>query len=94
MKSTTKAQDGLYVYDVVQRLYNWRTRQFSGGSGISWLQQFKAQYPHLIWLNPEPKPKELNFWTQTYLALADLFPMYDLSVDGLEAAMKYLIARH
>ena len=39
IKSTTKAQDGLYVYDVVQRLYD---SQFSGGAVDD-----IAQYVHL-----------------------------------------------
>ena len=33
IKSTTKAQDGLYVYDVVQRLYD---SQFGGQGLVSW----------------------------------------------------------
>lgn len=73
--------------------YDWRTRQFSGGSGIGWIQRFQAQYPHLVWLNPEPLPTELNFWTQTHLTLADMLPMYHLSVEGLEAAMRHLLDR-
>ena len=36
IKSTTKAQDGLYVYDVVQRLYD---SQF-GGEGVDDIEKY------------------------------------------------------
>ncbi|HAE81456.1 MAG TPA: MoxR family ATPase, partial [Lachnoclostridium sp.] len=36
IKSTTKAQDGLYVYDVVQRLYD---SQF-GGEGVDNIEKY------------------------------------------------------
>ena len=36
IKSTTKAQDGLYVYDVVQRLYD---SQF-GGQGVDNIEKY------------------------------------------------------
>ena len=36
IKSTTKAQDGLYVYDVVQRLYD---SQF-GGQGVDDIEKY------------------------------------------------------
>lgn len=37
IKSTTKAQDGLYVYDVVQRLYD---SQFAGSDGVDDIQKY------------------------------------------------------
>ena len=44
IKSTTKAQDGLYVYDVVQRLYD---SQF-GGQGVDDIEKYvKLDHPQL-----------------------------------------------
>lgn len=37
IKSTTKAQDGLYVYDVVQRLYD---SQFGGEAGVDNIEKY------------------------------------------------------
>ena len=48
IKSTTKAQDGLYVYDVVQRLYD---SQF-GTDGVD-----AVSYTHLYEKNSIPKMK-------------------------------------
>ena len=74
------------------RRYNWKTATY-GRSGLGWLQLMKQQYPHLIWLNPEPTPTYEGYWTQTHLQLARLFPMYQLSADGLAQGMKRLMAR-
>ena len=73
------------------RLYDWRARRYSEETGISYLTALKNHFPHLVWLNPEPKPETLNFWTETHLYLADFLPMFDLTVDGLETAMKRLM---
>ena len=46
IKSTTKAQDGLYVYDVVQRLYD---SQF-GGQGVDDIDKADLEFPNdLLW---------------------------------------------
>ncbi len=46
IKSTTKAQDGLYVYDVVQRLYD---SQF-GGQGVDEIDKADLEFPNdLLW---------------------------------------------
>lgn len=72
--------------------YDWAT-ETRRGSGLSWLKRFLHQYPRLIWLNPEPNAGNLGYWSQTHLALAELFPMFPLSVEGLEQGMKRLMAR-
>lgn len=59
--------------------------------GIEWFQRFKQRYPHIIWLNPAKRPQWSSYWSHTYDVLADLFPMYPLSVDGLEEALKKLL---
>lgn len=43
IKSTTKAQDGLYVYDVVQRLYD---SQF-GNAGVDDIAKYKIGRAHV-----------------------------------------------
>ena len=34
-----------------------------------------------------------DFWTLTHLQLAKMFPMFDLSAEGLEAGMKRLMVK-
>ena len=79
-------------YELRERQYNW-TNDTYGPSGLEWLQMFLKQYSHVIWLNPERLPESENFWTQTHLQLASLFPMYELSAEGLEQGMRRLMVR-
>ena len=74
------------------RQYDW-WRQVSLPSGLEWLQRLKNHFPYLVWLNPEPMPAHADFWGHTHVELAKMFPMYTLSVQGLEAAMHRLMAR-
>lgn len=79
-------------YELREPHYDW-SRGTYGPSGLQQLQLLQNHYPYLIWLNPEPTPTRPTYWTQTHYELAQLFPMYTLSADGLEAGMKRLMAR-
>ena len=79
-------------YELKEQRYDWTTRTY-GPSGLEWLNRLKGQYPYLIWLNPEPLPERVDYWTQTHAYLAKLFPMYHLSAEGLESGMKRLMAK-
>ena len=79
-------------YELREPLFNWSTRT-CGPSGMKWLDRFRKQYPHLIWLNPEPMPSRPDYWNQTHYQLGQLFEMYDLSAEGLEQGMKRLMVR-
>jgi hypothetical protein len=89
----------IIVGDAAMNPYELREKQFHWGlgtygpSGLDWLERFRKQFPYLIWLNPEPMPKQPTYWTQTHIQLAQLFEMYDLSAEGLEAGMKRLMVR-
>ncbi len=77
-------------YELREKRYDW-TSQTYGPSGLEWLEQLRKQYPYLIWLNPEPLPVRMDFWSQTHMYLAKMFHMYDLSAEGLESGMKRLM---
>lgn len=62
-------------------------------SGLDWLEQFRKRYDHAIWLNPSQRPVWGEYWAQTYDTISRVFPMYPLTVDGLEQGMKKLLAR-
>ena len=79
-------------YELRERRYNWGEGTY-GPSGLEWLDKFRTQYPHLIWLNPEPMPASPSYWGQTHYQLGQIFPMYDLSAEGLETGMKQLMVR-
>ena len=59
-------------------------------AGIVWLDRFKAQYPHLVWLNPNVAA----YWqyTQSTQLIRDWSGnrMFPLTLNGLEQAMKCL----
>ena len=61
--------------------------------GLDWLKRFKSRYTNVVWLNPSERPVWGDYWTQTYDAIARVFPMFPLTVEGLEEAMKQLLAR-
>jgi len=79
-------------YELREKHYDWEKRSY-GPSGLEWLERMKAQYPYLVWLNPEPMPERPDYWGQTHWQLGHMFPMYDLTADGLEQAMKRLMSR-
>ena len=79
-------------YELREKQYNWQTRQY-GPSGLAWLELLKKHFPYLIWLNPEPMPDRPHYWGQTHWQLAQIFPMFDLSAEGIEQGMKRLMSR-
>jgi len=48
-------------------------------------------FPHSVWLNPVPE----RMWdfTQTIAAIRRIFPMFELSIDGLEKAVGHMMAK-
>lgn len=82
----------MHPYELREPRYNWAERTY-GPSGLEWLERLQKRYPYLVWLNPEPMPKGPDYWGQTHWQLGHLLPMFDLSAEGLEKAMKRLMVR-
>jgi uncharacterized protein len=58
--------------------------------GLEWLLKIKEHFPHAVWLNPTHK----NFWGHhTVDAISKIFPMYELTLDGLKDAVRALTSR-
>ena len=89
----------MIVSDAAMNPNELHEKQFVWGTGTymrssyEWLLLFRKQYPYLIWLNPETIPEKASYWTQTQVELADIFQMFHLSANGLEAGMKCLLVR-
>ena len=79
-------------YELREKQYQWGRGTY-GPSGLEWLERLRRQFPYLIWLNPEPMPSRPDYWTQTHWQLGQIFPMYQLTADGLEAGMRRLMVR-
>ncbi|MBP5152559.1 MAG: VWA containing CoxE family protein [Lachnospiraceae bacterium] len=63
-----------------------------GLSGEKWLLLLKQHYKRVVWLNPKMAPGEAP-WREAETAVKKIFPMYKLTVDGLNEAMNKLMSR-
>jgi len=56
--------------------------------GLEWLRRLAGHFRRAAWLNPEPD----RFWQGTTIELiASVFPMWQLTLDGLAGAVRYLV---
>ena len=57
-------------------------------SGHEWLRRLAAHFRSAAWLNPEPD----RFWAGTTIeVIASVFGMWPLTLDGMAAAVRYLV---
>lgn len=62
--------------------------------GIDWLNKFKRRYKKQIWLNPiQESDWEYVYGSYTIQTIKEVFPMFELTLDGLEAGIKKLLVR-
>ncbi len=80
-------------YELSGGYYGDSGREDGPRCGMDWLRLFRARYASCVWLNPSPRPDWGPYWSQTYDEIARLFPMFPLTVEGLEEGMKKLLAR-
>ena len=67
---------------------------FNEETGITWLDRFDKRYKKKIWLNPiQRKNWEFAYGRETIEAIGKIFPMFDLTMDGLEKGIKRLLVR-
>jgi len=60
--------------------------------GIEWLERVKRHFSHVVWLNPIKE----SYWAYDYGCftierIGNVFPMFELSLEGLENAIKKLL---
>ena len=63
----------------------------SGKPSIEQLKFLAKTFPHCVWLNPVLS----QYWqmTTTILTIRQIIPMFELTLDGLEAAVNHLMAK-
>lgn len=60
-------------------------------TGIARLKQVAEHFTHCVWLNPEAP----RYWNHsTISAIGHIFPMFELTIEGLGQAVKKLIVKH
>ena len=59
--------------------------------GIEWLAYIRKRFHKAIWLNPEPS----RWWasTTTVRLIRDIFPMYELTLEGVRTGVRALMGR-
>ncbi len=67
------------------------TFERSGRPSVERLKYLTETFQHAIWLNPIPE----NQWpyTHTINVIGSIFPMFELSLDGLEKGVNYLLRK-
>jgi hypothetical protein len=58
-----------------------------GPTGMTWLARLADRFPRSAWINPEPE----KLWaTGTIAEIAQVFPMFSLTLDGLGKMVRHL----
>jgi hypothetical protein len=63
----------------------------SGRPSIECLMFLAQTFPRSVWLNP--KPSDVWDYTRTISAIRQIFPMFELTIDGLEQAVGHLMKK-
>jgi len=63
-----------------------------GLTGMDWLLLLKKHYKKVVWMNPKMAPGRAP-WREAETAIKEVFPMYKLTVDGLNQAMTVLMSQ-
>lgn len=78
-------------YELMARDGSIYIQERSGRPSIECLRAMTDFFPHNVWLNPV----SFNMWdyTRTIHMIRQIFPMFELSIDGLEKAVVQLMAK-
>jgi hypothetical protein len=77
-------------YELMSRDGSIYIQDRSGKPSIECLRTLVHTFPHSVWLNPV----SASMWnyTRTIIMIRQIFPMFELSIDGLEKAVQHLMA--
>ncbi|MDD5126981.1 MAG: VWA domain-containing protein [Dehalococcoidales bacterium] len=78
------------LWELTQRGGAIEYYQINETPGITWLKRFTEHFSHYIWLNPD----NTRFWVHpTTQRINKLFPMYPLTIEGINQAVKKLVVK-
>jgi uncharacterized protein with von Willebrand factor type A (vWA) domain len=60
--------------------------------GMVWLQRLKERFVSSVWLNPLQQASSLSS-NHSVMLVQSIFPMYGLTVEGIEQAMRHLMQK-
>jgi uncharacterized protein with von Willebrand factor type A (vWA) domain len=59
--------------------------------GMWWLRELQKKFEHTLWLNPDPE----RYWNHpTVKKIGEVFPMFPLTLEGLNQGIKKLLVRY
>lgn len=68
--------------------------QYNNEPGIVWLKRLARHFAHSVWLTPLSREEwDLAWGHQTIEQIGSIFPMFELTVDGLTQAVRSLMVR-
>ena len=66
--------------------------EYNKEPGLDWLRRVKRRYPHMVWLNPIAEKRwPYAHGNATIEIVRNEIPMFELSLSGLDAAIKKLL---
>jgi len=78
--------------ELMNRGGSCRGSAFNEEPGIVWLERFRRKFTHCVWLNPMGKAYWYNNdGSFTVKKIGEIFPMYELTLNGLEQSIKKLL---
>lgn len=81
-------------YELLQRGGNIYYDLYNERPGMQWLEALDHKFKRKIWLNPIKEERwEHAYGSQTIGMIGKVFPMYELTVAGLEKGIKKLLSR-
>ena len=78
-------------YELMSRDGSLYIHERSGKASCEQLMFLAETFRHSVWLNPSPP--RIWLYTQTVKTISHIFPMYELSLDGLDKAIAQLMAK-
>ena len=78
-------------YELMAREGSIYIQERSGEPSIRRLQFLADTFDKTVWLNPVPR--RMWGYTHTIDAIRGIFPMFELSIDGLEGAVNHLMSK-
>ncbi|MDD6154543.1 MAG: VWA domain-containing protein [Eubacteriales bacterium] len=72
----------------------WETWDQPKDPSIRWFTLFRQKYEHIIWLHPQKTPTKKQYLNETYFYLKDVapkFPMFQMSIEGINRGMEKLM---
>lgn len=78
-------------YELLYREGIIHTEDRANAPGLYYLKALQKAFGHAVWLNPVPD--YLWQYTNTIGIIREIFPMFEVSLDGLEKAVESLMAK-